>query len=184
MESKTPYLHDEESVFIDLDGKSEIVFILNTVIFSMQVDDDSLFREYYSLRQNNHVPIQRFIEDHHLRTTVRKFYNSYRRWLLANNLKYIYWNAREYLEWYGRYYRMDKDSMSVCFTILDVAEKVREEFNPLTLATTIFIIGSGKLRNEVITLSGLSPTPVNQCLRWITDNKIYSPKGSAADGKI
>ena len=150
----------------------------------MQVDDDGLFREYYSLRQNKHVPIQRFIEDHHLRTTVRKFYNSYRRWLLDNNLKYIYWNAREYLEWYGRYYKMDNDSMSTCFSLLDLVEKVREEFNSLTLATTIFIIGSGKPRNEVITLSGLSPTPVNQCMKWIMDNKIYTPKGSAAEGKI
>ena len=79
---------------------------------------------------------------------------------------------------------MDMGSMSVCFAILDVAEKVREEFNPLTLATTIFIIGSGKPKNEIITLSGLSPTPVNQCMKWIMDNKIYTSKGSAADGKI
>ena len=150
----------------------------------MQVDDGEIFFEYYSLRQTDHIPIQKFIEDHHLRTSVRKFYNSYRKWLLMNGMKYTYWNSREYLKWYGRYYRMETDVMETCFSLLDVVEKVREEFNPLTIATTVFILGSGKPRNEIIQLSGLSPTPVNQCMKWIMDNKIYTPKGSAADGKI
>jgi hypothetical protein len=79
---------------------------------------------------------------------------------------------------------METDVMETCFSLLDVVEKVREEFNPLTIATTVFILGSGKPRNEIIQLSGLSPTPVNQCMKWIMDNKIYTPKGSTADGKI
>ena len=140
----------------------------------MQVDDEEIFEEYHSLRQTEHIPIHRFIEDHHLKISVKRFYNSYRRWLLENDLEYTYWNSREYLEWYCRYYEMDEKDKNRCFSVLKDVNRIKEEFNSLTIATSVFIISSGKPKYDIILLSGLTPTPIQKCMRWITDNGLIS----------
>lgn len=138
----------------------------------MQVDDSSLFREYHSIRLKDHIPIQKFIAVHHLRITERRFYHRYRDWLLANNLEYPFWNAKEYIDWYGRYYKSDAEIMERCHTLLDRINQTEPSFNALTIATTIFFIVSGKPKQELCNLAGISTNPMNQCVVWMRENGI------------
>jgi hypothetical protein len=142
----------------------------------MQVDDNRIFMDYYSLRQTDHIPIHRFIDDKRLKVSVKKFYNLYRRWLLDNGMEYTYWNSTEYLDWYCKYFKVDDNTKERCMGILKDINRVKEEFNPLTIATSVFIIGSGKPKNEIVEISGLTPTPIQKCIKWIDDNKLYSKR--------
>lgn len=138
----------------------------------MIVDDNAIYEEYHSLRLKEYIPIQKFIDDHHLKITTKKFYKGYRLWLISNNLEYPYWNSEEYLKWYGRYFHFDEITMDNCFKFLKIINNVKTNFNPLTLVTAIIIKVTGKTVREMVAVSGLSHTAIEQCMNWISDNNI------------
>ena len=142
----------------------------------MKIDDEKLFRHYYDVRKEEHINIQQFIEDYFLQITPKTFLRKYREWLQINNLEYIYWSVEEYINWYAKHFKIDQEIVDLC---MDKYNKIKDlKFSNLTVATSlIFVIGNiGK--EELKSLSGISLTPINQCINVLKsmgiDNDINS----------
>ena len=130
----------------------------------MKINDEKLFRHYYDVRKEEHINIQQFIEDYFLQITPKTFLRKYREWLQMNNLEYIYWSVEEYINWYAKHFQIDQEIVDLCMDKYNKIKGVNLKFSNLTIATSlVFVIGNiGK--EELKSLSGISLTPINQCI--------------------
>ena len=138
----------------------------------MKINDEKLFRHYYDVRKEEHINIQQFIEDYFLQITPKTFLRKYREWLQMNNLEYIYWSVEEYINWYAKHFQIDQEIVDLCMDKYNKIKGVNLKFSNLTIATSlVFVIGNiGK--EELKSLSGISLTPINQCINELKNMNI------------
>ena len=128
----------------------------------MKIDDEKLFRYYYNVRKEEHINIQQFIEDYFLDITPKTFLRKYREWLKINNLEYIYWSVEEYINWYAKHFKIDQKIVDLC---IDTYNKIKDlKFSNLTIATSLIFVIAKIEKNQLKSLSGISLTPINQCI--------------------
>jgi hypothetical protein len=130
----------------------------------MHVDDDSVFSYYHKIRKDEHIIVEEFIKDYFLDISVKSFLKKYRDWINLNNLEYIYWDVKEYLDWYSKKFNINDNS---CYDYYNKIRNIKVNFTPLTLATAIFYLTNNVDKNEIKALSGMSITPINECIRFL-----------------
>lgn len=105
----------------------------------MRVNEDKLFKRYHTIRQTDHKTFQQFIDENDLEISVPNFSKKYRNWLLMNNLEYPYWDSRKYLDWFGKYYKVNEQSMEEARKELEMIEDLKIlNGSPLVRAIVIF----------------------------------------------
>ena len=130
----------------------------------MNIDDDKIFRHYYEIRKEEHIIVEKFIQDYFLNVSVKKFLKKYHEWLNFNNLSYIYWNTEEYLDWYVRNCNIKNPK---CYAYYNKIRDIKLNFTPLTLATAIMHITENIDKNDLKNTSGISINPINECIRFL-----------------
>lgn len=138
----------------------------------MQVKDDDIFREYHEIRIHEHIPIQRFIDEHHIVSNTRKFYNKYREWLIENNLEYPFWSATEYIRWYSKHYDDNTETLDKCIEMERMISVMKIPHNPLIMGASIYYMVTGRSKRELSVLAGVSTRSITKCVNWISGLRI------------
>ena len=154
--------------------------------YIMQVDDESLFREYYELKQESGIPFLYFyyklkhIKDGP-RMSPRKFYLKYKKWLMDNHLEDIYHSTTDYILWILDHFVATAQEREKCMSIhADLKNNnLKPPFTELCVGISIFTLSTTELNILSITEEiGLKPETVSRCRTWINDHMIQSKSQS------
>ena len=139
----------------------------------MQVDDESLFREYYELKQGSGVPFLYFYHKmKHIRNSPRmsprKFYLKFKRWLLDHDLEDIYHSTSDYMAWIMDHFSATPEQRNKCIEIHYVLKgKTKPPFTELYVAVSIFTL-SGEINiSSIADEMGLKSETISRCRTWI-----------------